>query len=85
MGLASWTVIHLWRFGNHGTSGRANPDRPQFVQAEEGAGRRHMEPAGMTYRWLLELTLKNNVPELKGTLEKLSMNRGRRTLDPQRC
>lgn len=41
-----------------------------FIQAEEAAVRGHRESAGMTYRRVLELTLKDKAPEQKGTLEK---------------
>lgn len=40
------------------------------MQAEEAAARTHREAAGMAYRRVLELTMKDKAPELKGTLEK---------------
>ena len=41
-----------------------------FIQAEEARKRMHREAAGMAYRRVLELALKDLAPEQKGTLEK---------------
>jgi len=69
---AGWDLEDFWPTQ---TDSAAPPDAPpqiarNFVQAEEAAARTHREAAGMAYRRVLELTLKDKAPDLKGTLEK---------------
>lgn len=67
-----WTITNIWPKEQE-TNAPANVPPAiarNFIQAEEAAVRGHRESAGMTYRRVLELTLKDKDPDQKGTLEK---------------
>jgi len=81
-----WEVVEYWPTRQDSAAPSDVPERiaSNFIQAEEAASRSHREAAGMAYRRVLELTLKDKAATLKGTLEKRIdrlADEGRLTLD----
>jgi hypothetical protein len=69
---AGWAIKDIWPEPKQQLAPETVPAMiaRNFVQASDAASREHWEAAGMAFRRVLELTMKDKGPDLKGTLEK---------------